>query len=591
MKTKLLLFLLLLSTFLNAQKIRWNDLDVRREVQPSLFLKENPIDVGFLYTSTDHEFFADQTMGYYVADNGILYNDFIKNDLGFPKLVAVLEYKYQPATLHLIKKDLKYQVVVVSHIYANLLLIDPEKGLFDVQEIKLGDCDLVNPIGNTKGFNSNLGGLDYPNNLNTTLLISDLSEFEANQYRNKENPNLPRKTDVKDVDHIQLLKLQLKVGGVLMSKFLSYGKYVKRSFNYLKEDKEFNGENFNKASELINNGVNPVDTLKVRQAIDIWKTEAKSISNLEDKKNKKYYIAIQENILQSYNVLRDFTETDEIASNLKSIDSKNEIADALISNKKSAAIPVEKKEIVYTSIPPRFDNTDLPRFLKKKKDMVNPLTLVQRGKFDFKLTDMSIYKAVSLIVKETTPSSPNFNKMADLIIFLAGQHTNYSQIKELDDVLKNYNTFCLKIADETKKFRATFDFKKEADQYIIKLRAHILSLHKIEEFTVFNDALTIAIVKTIEHTKPENIAIAQDFLDFETAINMRLITNTTKYNDTINRTMSNIVTFLDKKIPDQKMEVFFEFKNICRLIKENKKFSSSELINFSNTLALLYTYC
>lgn len=593
MKNNLLLLLLLASTFLNAQKIRWDNLNVRREVQPSLFLKENPLDVGFLYTSTDHEFFADQTMQYAVADEAVLYNDYIYNNLGFPKLVALLEYKYQPATLHLIKKDLKYQVAVVSHLYANLILIDPEKGVFDVREIKLGDCDLVNPVGNMKGYNSNLGDLDYPNNLNTTLLRTDLSEFEANQYKDQKNPTLPRSTDVKGVNQIQLIKLQFKVGSILQNKFHTHGKYTELAFNYLKEDKDFNSDNFNKASQLINTGIDPIDESKVRQALEIWKTESKSI-NLEDKKNKKYYIAVQENILQCYNVLRDFTETDEIANNLKSIDANNEIADALISNKKKNAVPVEKKEIVYTPLPPRFAKADVARFLKKRKDQINSLMIIQPGKFDVKLNDMNIYKNASILIKETKPSSENYNKIVDLFIDIttyAGNSSNSNLPKEANESVGSFNLFCKKVLEERKKFDDTFDFKKEASLYRLKLRNHLLSLHKIEDFTSFNDALSIAIDKTISYTKPENTALAHDFTDFNMAMTLKQLTDTTKYDNTIKETLSSITSFIGKKFPVQNREVFFEYKNICRLIQENKKFSRFEIAYFSNTLNYLYTYC
>lgn len=594
MKNKLLLFILLVSSLSNAQKIRWDNLNVRREIQPSLFLKENPLDVAFMTTSTDGVFFADPTMDYRVSDMGILYNDYIYNDLGFPKLVALLEYKYEPATLHIIKKDLKYQVVVVSHIYANLILIDPEKGVFDVQEIKLGDCDLVNPVANIKGFNSNLGNLDYPNNLNTTLLLRDLSEFEANQYRDQKNPNLPRKSEIKEVEQIQINKLGFKVGNILHTKFHPYGKYSQLAFNYLKEDKDFNSENFNKASQLINTGIDPIDESKVRQALEIWKTEASSIANPEDKKSKKYYIAIQENILQCYNVLRDFTETDEIANNLKTIDPKNQIADALISNKKKNAIPTEKKQIVYSPLPPRFAQTDVTRFLKKRKDMINGLNHLQPDYYDGKLTDISIYKEACLLLKENKLGSVNSTKIIDLLIDIAGYEknsSNYHQRKELNDVLKNYNAFCMKVANENKKFTATYDFKNDALSYRTKLREHILSLNKVEDFTAFNDALTTSVVATIEKTKPENIAIAQDFIDLNTAMTLKQLTNTTKYDSTIDKNITAITTFLDKKFPEQKREVFFEFKNACRLIKENKKFSTLEIADFSNTLRLLYLYC
>lgn len=594
MKNNLLLFLLLVSAFLNAQKIKWENLNVRKEVQPSLFLKENPLDVAFITTATDRQFFEDQTMNYRVSDIEVLYNDYIYNDLGFPKLVALLEYKYQPATLHLIKKELKYQVAVVSHLYANLILIDPEKGVFDVQEIRLGDCDLVNPVANTKGYNSNLGNLDYPNNLNTTLLMTDLSEFEANQYKNQKDPSLPRKSDVQVVDQIQLIKLNLKVGSVLHTKFHPYGKYVSRSFNYLKEDKDFNSENFNKAFQLVNTGIDPVDESKVRQAIEIWKTEVKSITNLEDKKNKKYYIAIQENILQCYNVLRDFSETDEIANNLKTIDTKNEIADALISNKKTNAIPVEKKEIVYTPLPQRFAKDDVVRFLKKKKDQINPLMIIQPGKFDVKLNDMNIYKNASILIKETKPNSESYDIIFDLFIDIttyADNSNNSSLPKEANESVINFNLFCKKILEERKKFDNAFDFKKEANLYRAKLRNHILSLHKIEEFTVFNDALSIAIDKTISYTKPDNVALAHDFTDLNMAMTLKQLTNTTKYDNTIKETISHITSFIDKKFPIQNREAFFEYKNICRLIQENKKFSKFEIAYFTNTLNYLYTYC
>lgn len=391
-----------------------------------------------------------------------------------------------------------------------------------------------------------------------------------------------------------LSKLGFKVGRILHTKFHPYGKYSQLSFNYLKEDKDFNGENFNKATQLINAGIDPIDESKVRQAIEIWKAEASSITNPEDKKSKKYYIAIQENILQCYNVLRDFTETDELANKLKTIDSKNQIADALISNKKKNAAPVEKKEIVYSPLPSRFAKSDVVRFLKKRKDMINGLNHVQPDYYDGKLTDMNIYKEASLLLKENKPGSQNFNPLVDLLIDIAGYEknsSNYHQRKELNDVLKNYNEFCIKVATETNKFRANFDFKKEARLYRSKLREHILSLNKIEDFIAFNDALTTSVATTIEKTKPENIAIARDFIDLDTAITLKQLTNTTKFDATLAKTMTNITSFLDKKFPEQKYEVFFEFKNACRLIKEDKKFSTLEIADFCNTLRWLYSYC
>jgi hypothetical protein len=594
MKIKLLFLLSLITAYTAAQKIRWDDLNVRTTVQPSLFLKENPLDVGVICTSSDQEFFANQSLQYNIGDNVFLYNDYISNNLGFPKLVAVLEYKYAAATLHVIKKDLKYQVVVVSHIYANLLLIDPDKGVFDTQEMKLGDCDLVNPISNIKGFNSNLGNLDYPNNLNTTLVIADLSEFEANQYKDKSNSSLPRVIDGKSVDDVQLLKLKLKIGSLLRGKFLVTNRYVKRAFNYLKEDKDFSGDNFNKASQLINSSLDPVDESKLRDAIVILNEEASSILDLEEKKNKKYYIAIQENILQCYNVLRDFSITDDIANNLKKYDSNNQIADALISNKKGAAVPKQSaKEIVYNAVPARFISSDLTRFLGKKEGFINAIPRLVPDKYDGKLRDMSEFYTASVAFKSAPVNSDNFNNLVSMFIDLAEAErsgSNHSQVREVKEVLSAYNTFCVTVGNERKKFADSYDFKKEAAFYITRLREHILSLHKKEEFLVFNDALSTAITSTIEHTKSENKSIAQDFIDLNTALRFKQILNNAKYDVTIQRTLANITAFLDKKFPSQQLEVFYEFKNASKVIKEKKVFTTVELANFSNILTILYTY-
>ena len=594
MRIKMLSFFLLIVSVGSAQKIRWDDLNVRVAVQPSLMVKQNPLDVAVLTTTVDNAFFANQSLQYNIGDNVFLYNDYIKNNFGLPQLVAVLEYKYAPATLHIVKKDLKFQVVVVSHIYANLILIDRDKGVFDTHEIKLGDCDLVNPVSNIKVFNANMGNLDYPNNLNTTLLIGDLSEFEANQYKNKSNPSLPRVSDGKSVDDVQLIKLGIKVGSVLRGKFHPTERYIRRAFNYLKEDKEFNSDNFNKASELVKTGLDPVDESKLRNAITIWNEESATITDLEDKKNKKYYIAIQENILQCYNVLRDFSMTDDLAANLKKYDTNNQIADALISNKKGflSAKPVSP-EIEYEPVPGRFKPTDVTRFLEKKAGVINAIPRLVPDKYDGKLRDMQEFYTASKAFKNATQNSADYIALCYKFIDLASlefSSSNHSQVKEVKDILAPYNAFCNTIGVEKKKFSDNFDFKNDAQNYLSKLRVHIMSLHKKEEFLVFDDALLTAIKLTIEHTKPENKTIAQDFIDLNTLVFFRQILNTTSYDADIDRSLDNISTFLSKKFPDQRFEVFFEFRSASKLIKEKKKLSSVELANLANILTILYTY-
>lgn len=594
MRVKVLFLCLVVISCARAQKIRWDDLNVRVAVQPSLLVKDNPLDVAVIATTVDNAFFANQSLQYNIGDNVFLYNDYIKNNFGLPQLVAVLEYKYAPATLHVVKKDLKFQVVVVSHIYANLILIDRDKGVFDTQEIKLGDCDLVNPVSNIKGYNSNLGYLDYPNNLNTTLLIGDLSEFEANQYKDKNNPILPRVSDGKSVDDVQLIKLRLKVGSVLRGKFHVTERYIRRAFNYLKEDKEFNSDNFNKASQLVNSGLDPVDESKLRKAITIWNEESATITNLEDKKNKKYYIAIQENILQCYNVLRDFSITDDLAANLKKYDTNNQIADALISNKKGflSAKPVSP-EIVYVPVPGRFKPTDVTRFLEKKEGVINPIPRLVPDKYDGKLRDMQEFYTASKAFKNAAQNSADYIALCYKFIDLASlefSSSNHSQVKEVKDILAPYNAFCNTIGSEKKKFTDSFDFKNDAQNYLIKLRVHIMSLHKKEEFLVFEDALLAAIKLTIEHTKSENKTIAQDFIDLNTVVSFRQILNTTAYDATIERSLDNITAFLSKKFPDQRFEVFFEFRSASKLIREKKKLSNVELANLANILTILYTY-
>ncbi|MCK8140332.1 hypothetical protein MW871_00350 [Flavobacterium sp. I-SCBP12n] len=596
MKAKFLMLLLLCSAFIQAQKIRWDNVNVRREVAPSLFLKESPLNVALICTTFDSGLSSDPTMRYQVFENAILYNDFIYNNFGLPEIVALLEYKFAPATVHLVKQDLKYKVAVVSHLYANLILIDRSKGFFDEQEVRLGEIDLVHPIANIKGFNSNLGFLDYPNNLNTTLVIDDLTEFEANQYKNKTNPSLPRSGEEKSVNEIQLLKLKMKVGSILRGKFLPTARYQQRSFNYLKEDKDFKSDNFDKALQLVKSGVDPVNESKVREAISIWQTEADAITNLDDKKTKKYYIALQENILQGYNVIRDFQNTDELASKLKSIDSNNEIANALISNKKNAALPQPpQKEIVFAPVPARFDRSDVKRFLDKKSGKINAIVRLQPDKYEGKLGDMNTYKAASEVFRKSQVNSTSFNAILSLFLQIAEYErtgVNYDQVKEVKEVLKSYNAFCLQLAKERKAFDATYDFKNQAASYMEKLRLHLLSLHKKEEFTVFDDALSTAITATIAHTKPENQQIARDIIDLNTAVTLKAnaTADPVKNQVIIDRLIDNVTAFFAKKVPNQQYEVFFEFDNSAKLLKQNKSISAVELGNFSSILCVLYFY-
>ncbi|CAM2830637.1 hypothetical protein [Flavobacterium frigoris] len=81
-----------------------------------------------------------------------------------------------------------------------------------------------------------------------------------------------------------------------------------------------------------------------------------------------------------------------------------------------------------------------------------------------------------------------------------------------------------------------------------------------------------------------------NFIDLNTVVSFRQILNTTAYDATIERSLDNITAFLSKKFPDQRFEVFFEFRSASKLIREKKKLSNVELANLANILTILYTY-
>ena len=132
MKRKFLVSIFALTlVYTNAQKIKSENLELNKTVQPKLLKTENPIDITLVRTTSSEQLKNNDLFNTYVH-----VPNYITNNTSTPKYIAVLDYSYKPATNKIGKLGTSLnELFFKSNTNAILYLIERDKGVFYKENI------------------------------------------------------------------------------------------------------------------------------------------------------------------------------------------------------------------------------------------------------------------------------------------------------------------------------------------------------------------------------------------------------------------------------------------------------------------------
>lgn len=570
-----------------SQKIKGDFLYVERLVKSKYEQKEAVLDMAIKTTSTDPFILGNQHHGYEVNSDFYSSNPKFSNNYGTPSYIALLDIKYKDATVNIVKNvSGKFCASISSNIYAVLNLINTDKGLFETEEINFKEINFAYPVENFKnGFD--YSKLSNEKKVKTTMVFDNLTEYEANQYRNM-NANY-----AKQVNQQQISKIPVLASEIIEKKFFAYSKSINVYFNYLKPTDEFKSENFNKAYELIQKSIYPVNSEKLFEAIAILKTEKESVVNIEDKKSLKYKIAILENIINCYYAMEKHEDSKSFVDELLVLDIKNDIANSVL---KRIANPIKSQtfqEFVYKSIPGEYEKTDLKRFLTKKSNQVNELLTTDGLYNSYFYLYLNNYKNCCKIFEKTN----NFVKIDnDIMDYLAetlimSKSSLRKMANNADENLVDFKNFVTKVNEEIAPLESKkkhFDyFNASNDLYRSEVRLVLFKKFKRSDF-MFKEQIEIALAKSfakLSDTEKQNVTLIHD-------VYSKLIITAIEGNYDNKKVLLNqidqIKEIFFKKQKDRLPEEYFEFENIINRTNTDKSFSAQELNNLGILFANIY---
>ena len=562
-----------------SQKIKGDFLNVERIIRPKFNIGESNIDMVMKTTSTDPYFTGNLNHNYDLFSDFYFSNAKFSNNFGSPKYIALIDFKYKEPSINLTKKEnQKYVVTLNSNIYATLYLIDKAKGVFEVENVNLKEVNLNYPVNNFKNeLNSNK--LSDENKIKSTLVFDDLSEYEANQMKTTTNSYF------KQLNTQQISKIPILAAEYIEKKFFPYSKNIGVYFSYIKPTDEFKGEVFNKAYDLIQKSLTPVNQENLFQAISILKTEKESVLNTDDKKALKYKIAILENTINCFYAMEKYNDSKVYVDELLLLDSKNDIATS-VAKKIANPSNIISNDFLYNNIPAEFVKTDLRRFLNKKEGELNQLNKIDGlGNVIYM---MSLNNFINCSVE--FQKGNNFTKKDnDLMDYLAeaivySKNSLNDLPKNAREELVNFSNFVDKVNNDIKQFdklKATFIYLDESNvNYRDEVRKLLFSKYKRADFLKYNDELKSCLNKVFEKTDETRHKATLNIYDLYSKVVISSINkeygNKTEIIDRIENLRKSFETKFKNKLPEE----YFELNTISNNLKIDKGYSQEELRRF-----------
>lgn len=587
---KKILFIIIVATIniteTYAQKIKGDFLNVERVIQPKYAAEGTFLDIAIKRTTTNPYFLSNYNLGYDLYSDYYTSNPKFNNNFGTPKYLAIIDYVYNDPTINVVKKDNgMFLTSIHSNISAKLYLIDREKGVFEIEDLVFKDINLKYPIDNTKGES-----LSYDRMTKTTMVFDNLSEYEANQYKNS-SLNYAKQVNIQ-----QLSKLPALATEIIEKKFFPYSKKIGIYFNYIKSTDDFKGEAFNQAYNLIQKSIYPVNNENLFEAISILKTEKENLVNTEDKKILKYKIAILQNIINCFHAMQKIDQSKPYIDELLLLDSKDDIANSLLQRASNPIIQKEQtpEQLVYKTIPDAFLKNELKRFLYKKNNEINyiPQVLGKENATYYLLLNNYINCSAELLKTNNSVEIDNnlMNYLAETLIL------SKKALKKMDNnadaILINFKLFLdkveldLKPIEKLKKHYNYFDLSN--DLYRSQVRKIMFEKYKRSDF-IYTDEIKLSLSKCFEKLNENDKKTVSTIHDLYSELIIssvnKTFTNKSKIFEKIDSIKNSFATKYKNGFPEE----YFELDIISQKVNSDKGFPGQELYNLEILLSNIYS--
>lgn len=567
-------------TITYGQNIKSKTIAYTKTITPTLLNLEQPIDMSVNYISSSN-YIKEMLSKNYITNDKPYY---INNNTSNPKYIAIVNYIYNdPYTKF--EKGITSQVIIKSKIDAVIYLLEAGKGVFDTDTIHL-----------TNNSNNDvlISSIELASTINKSLLDKDLGPYLVNGV-------FPNPAKVNEVNLNQLKKITEIANSRIKNKLTSYKEETKINFNYLKEDKIFSSIEFNKALELAEQNVNPINAEKITEAIRLFQAEFDKYENNSEKKIKNYKIAILENILRLDYLINNYNNTGLHKTKMENIDKKNYILnwylDTASEFEKRISATKINQPLTYTKIPDNLlqltthknalqnnpsdeSNFSINDVLKGKSAINYPLYDLVNSQFE--LNNFIYY--LEILENKTKPEYQDI-LMDKVILYIQNGKFNAKKLSSsTKNKMKDFFTYCDNFNQELidkSVYKKSGESKESKYQ---KIREYISENDKTEEFTKFIPNLKTALIEY--NNKIEKSKAYQAAINLNSIVKLR---NILEENDLYEKQRKENEDILNQYLEDKtKNPIFkgieyFEFKKTIDIFdkaKNSKVLTDEDIENY-----------
>lgn len=553
MKRKFLVSIFALTlVYTNAQKIKSENLELNKTVQPKLLKTENPIDITLVRTTSSEQLKNNDLFNTYVH-----VPNYITNNTSTPKYIAVLDYSYKPATNKIGKLGTSLnELFFKSNTNAILYLIERDKGVFYKENIELRDNSQDNWKSDALGI--------------STALKSTVSDAEVEKFlvNGQFKPEIITEIEKKQIERLTILAYQ-----TIRDDMSENNVKNRLNFNFLKSGDDFSSPDFENAYSKLKNNINPINKTEITSAVEIWKNEANKITDVSDKTKKKYKIAILENILSAQYIVDDYN-SDAVENELKKLDERSDILNFYARQKKIFLDNNQQiKDFNYTSLPNEISIPEANKGLftmnnsgsnNENYPKINKLNSYLNWDYNPILNLNNLKYQISILKDEDKLFLKYQNFLMDEILWYMMNIKSNS--KALPAKAKNQIEPLIAFAEklnteyDTKKI---FKFGDERNYKLMKAREYFSSNYKLSDLYQFIPNMDSGISSFFENKSPNLTNAFKDVAEINSIIQLRKFVYDNYYENRRKEKESELDDYVEgkAKMPTYKNEVYYEFKN------------------------------
>ncbi|MDO5615378.1 MAG: hypothetical protein Q4G16_04250 [Cruoricaptor ignavus] len=570
MKRKFLVSILLLTlTYGNAQKIKSENLEFTKTVQPKLLKTQTPIDITLIRTTSSEPLKNNALFNTYVS-----VPNYIINNTSTPEYIAVLDYTYKPMTNKIGKLGtLLNELYLKSNTNATLYLMLRDKGVFYKENIELRDNSQDNWKSDKLGVTAAL---------RATVSDADAGKFLVNgEFR----PEIITELEKKQIERLTILAYQTIRDGMSENDVKN-----RLNFNFLRSDKEFSSPDFDNAYSKLKNNINPINKSEINSAIEIWKNEANKITDVSDKTKKKYKIAILENILNAQYIVDDYN-SDVVENELKNLDEKNGILYFYTQQKNNFQNNNQQiKDFTYTSLPSEIFIPEANKGLfttnnsgssNESYAKINKLNFHINWDYNPILNLNNLKYQVSILKDEDKLFLKYQNFLMDEILwYMMNIKRNAKALPgKTKSEIEHFIAFSEKLNNEYDA-KKIFKFADDKNYRLMKAREYFSENYKLPDLFQYIPNMDSGINIFFEN-KNTNLSNAfKDVAEINSIVQLRKFVYDNYYENRRKEKESELDNYVESKaqMPTYKNEVYYEFKNSIGVLGgiEGKRLLSDE---------------